>query len=196
MTRIIGLTGPARAGKSIVAQELAMHNPGKTVIRGFADMVKLSAAKSLDVTFHGDDVGPKAVRKWADELKLNMSVQLVDQDGQLVHSITGRRFLQCFGTEAHRELFGETFWIEQTDLEAKGFDLLILDDVRFEDEAKAILDRNGEIWRVVRHGRVRGQHRSEQPLPEELITHTIANTGTLGELKRAVKSSYVMALAA
>jgi hypothetical protein len=195
MTRIVGLTGPARAGKSIVAETLVGFHPGNTVIRGFADLVKLSAAKSFDVTFHPDDVGTKAVRRWADELKLNMSVQLTDGDGQVVHSISGRRFLQCFGTEAHRELFGETFWIDQMDLDAEGYDLLVIDDVRFEDEAQAILDRGGEIWRIVRHGRVKAGHRSEQPLPEELITHTIANTGTLGELERAVQSSYVMAIA-
>jgi hypothetical protein len=193
--KLIGLTGPARAGKSVVAETLAHHNPGPTAIRGFADLVKLSAAKSLDVTFHPDDVGTKAVRRWADELKLNWSVQLTDGDGTVVHSISGRRFLQCFGTEAHRELFGETFWIDQMDLDADGYELLVIDDVRFEDEAQAILDRGGEIWRVVRHGRAKGDHRSEQPLPEELITHTIANTGTLAELKRAVRSSYVMAVA-
>ena len=194
--RIIGLTGPARSGKSAVACYLAEISPGPVAIHGFADLVKLSAAKSLDVVFHGDDVGTKAVRKWADQLKLNMGVQLTDQDGQVVHSITGRRFLQCFGTEAHREIFGESFWIDQMDFEPEGVELLIFDDVRFEDEAQAILERGGDIWRIVRHGNNAGEHRSEQPLPEELVTYTVANSGSLAELKRAVRTAYATELVA
>lgn len=192
--RLIGLTGPARSGKSAVASALAEISPGPVSIQGFADLVKLSAAKSLDVVFHGDDVGTRAVRNWADQLKLNMGVQLTDQDGQVVHTITGRRFLQCFGTEGHREIFGETFWIDQVDFEPEGVDLLIFDDVRFEDEAQAIIDRGGEIWRVVRHGNNAGEHRSEQPLSEGLVTYTVANSGSLAELKRAVRTAYATEL--
>jgi hypothetical protein len=189
LTQLIGLTGPARSGKSLVARTLAQMNDGTVEIRGFADLVKLCAAKSLDVRFHPDDVGTEAVRKWADDLKLKISVQLVDGNGQVVHSITGRRFLQCLGTEAHRELFGESFWIDQVNLDPDGVDLLIIDDVRFADEAQAIIDAGGEIWRVVRHVESVGEHRSEQPLPDHLVTRTISNTGTLNELGAGIQQA-------
>jgi len=196
MTRIIGLTGPARSGKSIVASTLAELDFGEVEIVGFADLLKLSAARSLSVTFGPDDVGTMAVRKWANDFKKNKRIQIVDEGGEVTHEISGRRFLQCYGTEAHRDTFGTDFWVEQIDFEPEGVDLLIFDDVRFPNEAEAILSRGGVIWRVIRDTGASDSHRSEQPLPDSLVTGAVLNDGTIDELKNRVRAAYVMGEAA
>jgi hypothetical protein len=185
--RLVGLAGRAGSGKSLVAQHLCDTGPGESRITGFADLLKLSAARSLGVSFGPDDLGARAVRGWADQLKAGHEIRIVDSGGVVVHALSGRRLLQCFGTEGHREVFGESFWIDQMDFAPEGVDLLVVDDVRFPDEAQAILDHGGEVWLVVRPGvGAAPPHRSERGLPDELITRTILNNGSLDELKAAV----------
>lgn len=191
MTRIIGLTGPARSGKSIVASTLAELDLGEVEIAGFADKLKVSAARSLAIVFGPDDVGTQAVRKWANDFKKTKRVQIIDAEGEVTHEISGRRFLQSYGTEGHRDVFGEKFWISQIDFAPVGVDLLIFDDVRFPNEAEAILDRGGVVWRVIRETGTNDPHRSEQPLPDELVSGTILNDGTIEELKRRVRAAHV-----
>lgn len=195
MTQIIGLTGPARAGKSTAAATLSEIHLGEAEVKGFSDLVKLSAARSLSTVFGPDDVGTAAIRKWANDFKTTKRIQIVDEDDEVVHEITGRRFLQCFGTEAHRDVFGHGFWVDQIDFDPKGVDLLIFDDVRFPDEAEAILNRDGIVWRILRDEVAADSHRSEQPLPDDLVTGTILNNGTIEELKRAVRAAYVTGMA-
>jgi hypothetical protein len=184
--RIIGLNGYARAGKDTVARYIAEIDGGRVEIVAFADLIKLSAARALKTCSDPDDVGIGAVRQWADDFKQGYSVRIFDRVGNQVGGMMGREFLQRYGTEAHRELFGDDFWVDQIDWEPD-CDVLVFTDVRFENEAKAILERGGEVWRIERPSSRAGSHASERPLPSDLITRTIINNYDLDHLRGDVE---------
>ena len=179
--RIIGLTGYARSGKDTVAALIAEHYDGRVKTVAFADLIKVSAARALGVLRHPDDVGTDAVRRWADQFKTGHRIQIQDAEGQVLHTVTGRQFLQRYGSEAHRDLMGEDFWIEQIDWEPD-CDLLIFTDCRFQNEAQAIHQRGGEVWRVNRPSSKPGNHISEIALPSDAVDLELVNTGTIQDL--------------
>lgn len=183
--KIIGLSGYAQSGKDTVAALIAEQVGGSVKTVAFADLIKVSAARALGVLRHPDDVGVRAVRRWADDFKVGHSVQITDNDGKVLHEVTGRSFLQRYGSEAHRDLFGSDFWIEQIDWQPD-CDVLIFTDCRFENEAEAIRSRDGEVWRVNRPSTSEGSHISERALPAELVDVEILNAGTLQDLARTV----------
>ena len=183
--KIIGLSGYAQSGKDTVAALIAEQVGGSVKTVAFADLIKVSAARALGVLRHPDDVGVRAVRRWADDFKLNQRIQVTDAGGRVLHEISGRAFLQRYGSEAHRDLFGADFWIEQIDWQPD-CDVLIFTDCRFENEAEAIRDRGGEVWRINRPSTTEGGHISEKALPAELVDVEILNAGTLQDLARTV----------
>jgi hypothetical protein len=73
---------------------------------------------------------------------------------------------------------------------------VVVTDARFENEAKAIRDRGGEVWEIVRaeHGDELGAealHTSEAGLPDGLIDRTIVNDHDLEFLEREVQIACV-----
>jgi hypothetical protein len=112
----------------------------------------------------------------------------------------GRRLLQLLGTQCGRECIRDDIWTQLWLDEAQKLGgHIIADDVRFPDEAEAIIARGGMVLRVVgretpltlmqRIKRWLGLsycHRSEIPLPPELTTHTINNTGSIMDLAAEV----------
>lgn len=193
MNRIIGLAGRARVGKNTVAKFIAELLDGPVEEAAFADLIKVSAARALGINFHGDDIGLSAVKRWADALKTDHSIRIVGENGQQLHEISGRAFLQRYGTEAHRELFGDDFWIDAVEFVRPDITALVLTDVRFENEARAIRQAGGEVWRVERPSIDRATHQdshaSERPLPDDLIDLIVANDDSLEGLRLAVEEA-------
>ena len=180
--RIIGLNGYARSGKDTVAGLIReIHGDGVKIV-AFADLIKLSAARALKACSDPDDVGIDAVRAWADKFKQGYSVRIFDNIGHQVGGMQGREFLQRYGTEAHRELFGDDFWVDQIDWQPD-CDILVFTDVRFDNEAKAIRERGGEVWKIDRPTARPGRHASEQPIDSDLVSCTIINNRDLEHLK-------------
>ena len=183
--RIIGLSGYARSGKDTVARMIRDRVDGKVEIVAFADLIKLSAARALRMATSPDDVGIDAVRRWADDFKDGWTVRIFDKWGNQVGGMNGRTFLQRYGTEAHRELFGDDFWVDQVDW-GLDCDYLIFTDVRFANEAQAIRERGGEVWRIERPTARAGSHASERRLDAELIDFTLVNNKDLDHLREDV----------
>ncbi len=94
----------------------------------------------------------------------------------LFWGLSYRQILQKFSTEACRHTFGDDFWVHILWNIHRTMDYnLIIDDVRFPNEAEAIVRRKGIIIEIVKEGVVQMEHVSEIPLPDELITYTIHN---------------------
>lgn len=184
--KILGITGLARAGKDTTARFVQgwADAHGVTASRdGFADRLKASAAVAL-----GYD-GEQPV-EFCDSLK---------REGVTVSTpfsrISGREFLQRYGTEAHRDIFGSSFWIDVLfDDYASGRKLsphvLVIPDVRFPNEARAIKDRDGVIWKVERPeaGLSDGleAHASEAGIGDILPNAIIHNDRDLRSLEQTV----------
>lgn len=195
--KVIGLTGRARSGKDTVAGLIALELEGQHVIRqGFADKLKVSAARAL-----GLNASPEDCIAFCDELKVDgrVAVQIGgDGDQAISAEVSGRTYLQRFGTEAHREVFGEDFWLDavlplawrSSDsyyLDRDDCDVLVVPDVRFPNEALRVHACGGEVWRIVRPEAERVEdHASEAGVPRHLVTRSILNVGTLDDLRATV----------
>lgn len=195
--RVIGLCGPSRAGKNTLATIVAEEYPSLIVAaEGFSDRLKVSAALALGFTGTRRELIASM-----DMLKVCGGVETRIEHGP--HDVqesyvNGRRFLQLYGTEAHREVFGDDFWVNavlpdpsapfagRTDI---AFDYLFLTDVRFPNEAERILASGGAMWRVEREETVVTGHVSEVPIPDSLVSRTIRNTGTLDDLRCQVRAA-------
>lgn len=169
--RYIGLSGYARSGKDSVANILIEQGWKRFA---FADKLKLAVKKlnpildcELGLPFTLDDslkrYGPERTKELYSEY---------------------RRLLQVMGTEVGREMFGDNFWVDQALGEVQDNDLAVFTDCRFPNEAQAITDRGGEVWRIRRpdFGPVNG-HASETSLDSWAFDQVIDNDGDLEELK-------------
>jgi hypothetical protein len=183
---IIGLHGKKQAGKDTTLGYIDEYF-GQTGLvvqgRSFARALKVSAAASLGIK-------PDDPMVWADQLKVNSTIAVIDDDTHTSHEISGREFLQYYGTEAHRDVFGENFWVDVVcprDLVSHDAELLVFTDVRFPNEAERIKEVGGTIWQIIRPDvETRDLHASEQPLPPQLIDAVIWNDKDLNHLRNEI----------
>lgn len=105
-----------------------------------------------------------------------------------------RRLLQRMGTEVGREIFGPDVWVEAAFQHWTGFDAVVT-DVRFPNEAEAVLNRGGIVVRVLRDGvgparDSKGHvHLSEVAIDDWAFDYHITNNGTLAELAESVAAT-------
>lgn len=100
--------------------------------------------------------------------------------------VTPRLLLQLGGTEAGRKIFGQHLWVEALFRYVKNSDhnKWVIPDVRFPNEAQAILDNSGVLIKVIRPGaKASGGvtlHASEVALDDwKDWTYEINNEGTI-----------------
>lgn len=197
---IIGIAGAKRAGKNTVAKFIHEEFHGDMVVKewSFAEDLKKSAAAALG--YMGNDS-----IAFCDELKEHGEIETtiaINGNSLDITKISGREFLQLYGTEAHREIFGSNFWVNN--LFQKIFDnedgALIVDgdnrmrldlitDVRFPNEADAVHTAGGKILQVKR---IKAQseedtHASEKPLEKESVDYVIYNNYDLKNLREESK---------
>ena len=107
-----------------------------------------------------------------------------------------RQLMQRVGTESARTVFGDAVWVDtlsstvDRDLRITHDDSprgVVVSDVRLTNEAEWVIERGGVVVRIERAGiGPVNNHASEQPLPVALIGATVANNGSLVELRAAV----------
>lgn len=178
--RVIGLCGAAGAGKDTVAGFLLDAVAGAKR-QGWADMLKLSAAR----VFY-PSMGLEQALHFCNWLKQpGNEVHAGCAGGVPVATPTGREFLQRYGTEAHRDLFGQDFWLDQVLPEGRDdCTLLLIPDTRFENEAERIHERGGEVWKIVRPDQTAVEaHASEAGIDGRLVDREILNYSDLDELR-------------
>lgn len=175
---IVGLCGKKGAGKDAAGQYL-VENHGFTRL-SFADPLKDSAAACWPGVTKDD------WNEWKNDSHVHVQI-IQEHQGvdMVVASVTAREFLQRYGTEAHRDVFGQNFWInfmeEQLSLGAEP--RYVITDARFENEILLLKKYGGTIIYLDRPGMdMADQHASETSVPEELIDVTIPNNSTLEAL--------------
>lgn len=176
MARYIGLSGYARSGKDTVAGILI--DEGWTRF-AFADKLKLAVRKLNPIV---------DLDGWSDvPITLEEAIAEVGLDAAKERYPEYRRLLQVMGTEVGRDMFGENFWVEQALRDVADDDLAVFTDCRFPNEAQAIKDRGGVVWRVTRpgFGPING-HASETSLDDWDFDGMVQNNGTLEDLKYKV----------
>jgi len=156
MSTIIGLAGPKGVGKSTYANQLVF------------DMYR--------------------EREWSEYIRIiSFASPLKEMLGCIVHKdyiedkeriipnlgVSARHCLQTLGTEWGRNLISDSIWIDITRhrIEESDAKIFIIDDVRFDNEAKMICDMGGEVWKLSRSGvNENDAHISESGVSDNLIT--------------------------
>lgn len=194
--KIVGFCGKMGAGKDTAAQfaiEWCRRQGLNAERMAFADPLKRSAAAALGYEQNGpEEPTPVDI---CNRLKQS-DVKIVVYTGygsERYAELTGREYLQRYGTEAHRDVFGPNFWVDVTErklAEMSGaVDVVFLTDPRFGSEAKMIRHHEGEIWEVVRPDlESTDTHSSEAGLPDGAIEFQIINAGDLTDLQNLVES--------
>jgi hypothetical protein len=163
---IIGLSGYAQSGKDSTAELLCL-NYGYTRL-AFADPMRQALMiinPKLDSITHVSDF----VEDYGwDVAKRNPEI---------------RRLLQVLGTDFGRKMLGDDVWIKIALSNIKTEDKVVISDVRFPNEADAIRNLGGIVWRINRrnHSAVNG-HASEHAMNNYMFNHVIYNDGTLEDL--------------
>lgn len=192
--RLIGISGLKTSGKDTTYKAINDLLPDLNVQRvAFADKLKEAAAKAIGFP-QGQAIS------LMDECKENWTFAIYDGFGDDLTTFTGREYLQWFGTQAGREVFGDEFWVDLILPEPLGpghfsplddlypdADVLVVTDARFPNEARRIKQLGGEMWEVTRPGLEGDGHASEQPLPADLVDIRIDNSGTLADLVEQVR---------
>lgn len=176
---IIGLSGWARSGKDTVA-DILVKNHGFT---------KLSFAQPMRDALYA--LNPRVNFSEYDELQRLRDV--IDthswdnyKDTEYGDEIRG--LMQRFGTEVGRSLFGQDFWVNQALRKIPEGANVVIADTRFLNEAQAIENLGGAVWRVNRPGVVAANdHVSEHDLDNYPFKVEIDNVYGLDELAGIVK---------
>lgn len=164
---IIGLSGYCRSGKDTVAGMLVgLHGYEG---RAFASPIREALLTLNPILESGHRIN-EIVQDYGWEVaKAKLEV---------------RRLLQVLGTEVGRNMFGQDFWVDQA---IKGLfkeDYIVFTDCRFPNEAEAIRNLGGEVWRIIRPGvDAINAHPSEHALADYAFDRTIINDGSLDDLK-------------
>lgn len=154
---IIGIAGRKRAGKDVLAAGLsaALGLPRDS----FAAPIREFVGRITGLSPEQLEASKEAPLGWLD-------------------GVTPRRMMQTVGTEWGRQSVHSELWVRSLFERAprKG---VIVSDVRFPNEADAILARGGIVFRVNRPGAGEADsHASEIPLPDHLVTVELFNDST------------------
>lgn len=181
---IIGLAGQKQSGKDTTAAYLMKEHGFER--RAFADPLKRSvAALFLDIPYHKID-------QWKNDDRVTITLNVPQGDGTPGVGMTFRAFLQRYGTESHRGVFDNDFWLQYT-LPADGYyagKKIVITDCRFENEVSRVRQVGGYVVNVTRPNlglELQDLHSSESGLPDSSIDYSIFNDGSLTMLYEATE---------
>lgn len=165
--RLIGIAGPARAGKDTLASYLLDNLSDDWSRSSFADPLK-EMLRAIGVDCSDDK---KAV---------------VSDD----YGVTPRHMMQTLGTEWGRHMIDGDIWVKAFARMNAG-KCVIVPDVRFENEA-ALVREHGVLIHLVGRGGIEGNHVSENPIafmPGDIV---IDNSRDLAWLHAQVDGNAVL----
>lgn len=185
---IIGVSGYARSGKDTVA-DILVEELGFIKI-SWADKLR-ECLYTLNPIILWDKNVEKVYPNILDYMPLKWIIDTYGWDG---YKETGwyphiRILLQRFGTEVGREIINDNIWVE---LGLKNLDTdknYVIPDTRFVNEAYAIQDYKGKLFRVNRNGVLPvNDHISEIGLDNHKFDIIINNNGSIEDLREKVLS--------
>jgi hypothetical protein len=194
---IIGLSGYARSGKDEAAKVLVEQH-GFTRI-AFADKLRdflyaLNPLVSNNLYLKSDDIGWHLWGK-NEPMRVRDVIDYAGWDGykESPYGQEIRELLQRLGTEAGRQVLGENIWVDSAFIGLDPNKNYVITDVRFPNEAEAVRERGGCLWRINRAGiGPANNHASELSLDDYQDFHQyLNNDGAVEEYHEKVNRSAV-----
>lgn len=188
--QIIGLSGYARSGKDEAA---------KVLVEEFGFIRVAFADKLRDFLYAlNPPVAPS--KEHGGMVLLQEVIDVYGWDGYKASKFGPeiRRQLQRLGTEAGRQTLWDTIWIDAAFANLPEDAKVVVTDARFANEAQAIKDRGGNVWRVTREGvgpavGADGSiHPSETSLDDWRFDYMLWNNSTLEKYHTDIRSVMAM----
>lgn len=199
---IIGISGKAGAGKDLVASLLGAEIRQSQILR-FAAPLKTAAAAILNVPVEYFEDASFKKMLLPEQLQVVHSLKTLDEntkpmwtDKKTTHDY--RWFIQVLGTEVGRSIHPDLWvWSFFNTLDAlPPSPLTLIPDVRFQNEAAAIVARGGIVIRVENPNLPKTQylystpHKSEVDLDHYSFDAILHNDGSKADLARHVHEFY------
>jgi len=188
--KIIGFAGKKRSGKDTAFEALEEFGAKRYA---FADMLKEACIMLFGVSkeqMYGMERETLSEILWENIPEYIKERYSIGPDKVYM---TAREILQIFGTEICRRMFDDEIWVKATfrQIEKDNPELAVITDVRFPNEANAILKKNGGIFKVIRPDQVSDdEHESETALDNYLEWDALLlNDSTIEDFERKVKST-------
>lgn len=163
---IIGLTGKARSGKDTAAAQL--------VKGGFEHYWFSKPMKDACKSIFG----------WSDAHLYGDLKEVVDKR----FGCSPRQALQTLGTEWGRDCIGEDLWVDIAKIKMQSAENIVISDVRFDNEARAIAEMGGLVFEIVRGDTEQvNEHSSESGISDYLINSTITNNSTIEHFNNEIE---------
>jgi hypothetical protein len=167
---VVAFTGVAGSGKSTATKYLVERH-GYTLVK-FAGPLKdmMRAIGFGDEELEGD-------------LKETANIVLFGK--------TPRHAMQTLGTEWGRNCIHPDFWVGLWEDRVLGVlnggGRVVVDDCRFQNEAKFIRKHGGDIYKIEGRGGIAGNHQSERGCGDQDLV--IANIGAVGDLHGKIEEA-------
>lgn len=167
---IIAFTGARGVGKTVVANELVKSGSNDYVIESFATPIKdMLKAMGLTEYFVTDPEGKQEPIPWLD-------------------GVSGRELMQTLGTSWGRETVLDDIWLRAMNQRLRKYistdKIIIIDDLRFDNEAKFIQSQGGYIISLTRDGiNYTNEHKTETPINSDYLSFN--DSIDVGDIKRA-----------
>lgn len=164
---VIGLSGQAGAGKDTIADYLVSSWGFSKV--SFAGPLKKAVSSLFAISDR--DMEDRVIKE-----------QVIEQWGK-----SPRQLNQWLGTEVMRKQMDIDFFLKRMDISVGYEDLVVISDVRFDNEAEYVKKKwGGVIWNVSAPGRTQKNmssdtktHETESGISKSLIDREIDNDGDL-----------------
>lgn len=157
MEKLIALTGVASSGKSTIAKELTRY--------GYTRSKFSQTLKNMLLQIPG-------VTEEMTEGKLKELPQII------LGNRTPRDVMQTLGTEWGRDLVHKEIWLNAWQRSVEGLKYVVVEDLRFPNEADLIKSLGGEIWSVTREGYTSDGHSSETEMSKICPNMVVKNDGS------------------
>ncbi len=180
MATLIGITGRAGAGKNTLAEAIVSAMGGGEIV-GFGDTLRDVVEAAFGSRYETQE-SKAAVDEYWDRRLVGPGDSISQKLGD--RQVTGRRILQFFGTEIFRNLVHPDFWLftmERRLAQPKyqQAPVVVIADVRFENEASFIRRRGGEVIEIMRadqRSTAAADHASEAGLPDSMLDRRMVST--------------------
>ena len=170
MIKLIALTGAAKSGKSTIAKYLSKGTASRYgthvpfVRARFSGTLKKMLMQIPDVT---EDM---------------IEGSLKEEPQEIFGGRTPREVMQTLGTEWGRDSVYSKIWLDAWERSVSNLTYVVVEDLRYLNEAELIKNRGGKIWRIKRPDYQCIGHISETEMEGIEPDLVIRNSGSVEEL--------------